>query len=95
MIKKLLLIFSFITLVTIAFIGITYAAQEGEKIVISEEQRSQLIKIIDILPKNFSVSDFKEKSSLSRKYAIPYLEFLDRELITKKIDSSGLRMKIN
>jgi len=67
----------------------------SKKIVISEEQRSQLIKIIDILPKNFSVSDFKEKSSLSRKYAIPYLEFLDRELITKKIDSSGLRMKIN
>jgi len=67
----------------------------SKKIVISEEQRSQLIKIIDILPKNFSVSDFKEKSSLSRKYAIPYLEFLDRELITKKIDRSGLRMKIN
>jgi len=67
----------------------------SKKIVISEEQRSQLIQIIDILPKNFSVSDFKEKSSLSRKYAIPYLEFLDRELITKKIDSSGLRMKIN
>ena len=67
----------------------------SKKIVISEEQRSQLIKIIDILPKNFSVSDFKEKSSLSRKYAIPYLEFLDRELITKKIDSSGLRIKIN
>ena len=67
----------------------------SKKIVISEEQRNQLIQIIDILPKNFSVSDFKEKSSLSRKYAIPYLEFLDRELITKKIDSSGLRMKIN
>ena len=67
----------------------------SKKIVISEEQRNQLIQIVDILPKNFSVSDFKEKSSLSRKYAIPYLEFLDRELITKKIDSSGLRMKIN
>ena len=67
----------------------------SKKIVISEEQRNQLIQIIDILPKNFSVSDFKEKSSLSRKYAIPYLEFLDKELITKKIDSSGLRIKIN
>ena len=37
MIKKLLLIFSFIVLATIAFSGITYAAQEGETIVISEE----------------------------------------------------------
>jgi len=37
MIKKLLLIFSFIVLATIAFSGTTYAAQEGETIVISEE----------------------------------------------------------
>ena len=37
MIKKLLLIFSFIALATIAFSGTTYAAQEGETIVISEE----------------------------------------------------------
>ena len=37
MIKKLLLTFSFIALATIAFSGTTYAAQEGETIVISEE----------------------------------------------------------
>ena len=37
MIKKLLLIFSFIALATIAFSGTTYAAQAGETIVISEE----------------------------------------------------------
>ena len=37
MIKKLLLIFSFIVLATIAFSGTTYAAQTGETIVISEE----------------------------------------------------------
>ena len=37
MIKKLLLIFSFIALATISFCGTTYAAQEGETIVISEE----------------------------------------------------------
>ena len=67
----------------------------SKNIVISEDQKNQLVKIIDILPKNFSVTDFKEKSSLSRKYAIPFLEFLDKELITKKIDSSGLRKKIN
>ena len=67
----------------------------SKNIVISEDQKNQLVKIIDILPENFSVTDFKEKSSLSRKYAIPFLEFLDKELITKKIDSSGLRKKIN
>ena len=37
MIKKLLLTLSFIVLATIAFSGTTYAAQEGEKIVITEE----------------------------------------------------------
>ena len=37
MIKKLLLTFSFIVLTTFAFSGTTYAAEEGEKIVITEE----------------------------------------------------------
>ena len=37
MIKKLLLTLSFIVLTTIAFSGTTYAAQEGETIVITEE----------------------------------------------------------
>ena len=37
MIKKLLLTLSFIALATIAFSGTTFAAQEGETIVISEE----------------------------------------------------------
>ena len=37
MIKKLLLIFSFIILATIAFNGTTNAAQAGETIVVSEE----------------------------------------------------------
>ena len=67
----------------------------SKNIVISEDQKNQLIEIIDSLPENFSVTNFKEKSSLTRKYAIPFLEFLDKELITKKIDSSGLRKKIS
>ena len=67
----------------------------SKNIVISEDQKNQLIEIIDSLPENFSIANFKEKSSLTRKYAIPFLEFLDKELITKKIDSGGLRKKIN
>ena len=72
-----------------------YLFRVSKNIVISEDQRNQLLKIIDSLPNNFSVTDFKEQSSLTRKYAIPYLEFLDKELVTKKIDSNGLRTKIN
>ena len=67
----------------------------SKNMVISEDQKNQLLDIVDSLPNNFSVTDFKEQSSLTRKYAIPYLEFLDKELVTKKIDSSGLRTKIN
>ena len=67
----------------------------SKNIVISKDQKSQLIEIIDSLPNNFSVTDFKEKSSLTRKHAIPFLEFLDKELVTKKLDSSGLRKKLN
>ncbi|MFL2670560.1 MAG: SelB C-terminal domain-containing protein [Candidatus Actinomarina sp.] len=67
----------------------------SKNIIISEDQRDQLLEIIDSLPNNFSVTDFKEQSSLTRKYAIPYLEFLDKELVTKKIESNGLRTKIN
>ena len=67
----------------------------SKNIVISEDQRDQLLEIIDSLPNNFSVTDFKEQSSLTRKYAIPYLEFLDKESVTKKIDSNGLRTKID
>ena len=37
MIRKLLLTLSFIALTTISFSGTTYAAQEGETVVISEE----------------------------------------------------------
>ena len=44
MIKKLLLTLSFIALVTLAFSGTTYAAQEGETIVITEE----LTKLVNL-----------------------------------------------
>ena len=42
MIKKLLLTFSFIALVTITFSGTMYAAEEGKKIVITEELANTL-----------------------------------------------------
>ncbi len=67
----------------------------SKNIIITEDQKDQLMEVVNSLPDNFSVTDFKEQSSLTRKYAIPYLEFLDKELVTKKVDSSGLRTKIN
>ena len=71
-----------------------YLFRVSEKLIISKNQRSDLIKIIEKLPQDFSVKEFKEVSNLSRKYTIPFLEFLDRQLITKKINSEGLRRRI-
>ncbi|MGB7721732.1 MAG: SelB C-terminal domain-containing protein [Bryobacteraceae bacterium] len=35
-------------------------------------------------PARFNVGTFKEWTGVSRKYAIPLLEFLDRERITRR-----------
>ena len=62
------------------------------KIIISDVHLKQLVKIVELMPNEFSVKEFKDKTSLSRKYAIPYLELLDKlELL--KIDKAGSRKK--
>ncbi len=63
----------------------------NSKLIICDKHLEKLISIVKKLPKNFSVTDFKEESSLSRKYSIPYLELLDKLKITTKIDKSGIR----
>ena len=65
------------------------------KLIISKDQRRDLIKIIELLPREFSVKEFKDLSKLSRKYTIPFLEFLDKQFITKKINNEGLRRRID
>ena len=55
---------------------------------------NQLFKIIGFLPNKFSIKEFKDKSNLSRKYAIPYLELLDKVGVTQKIDKAGSRKKL-
>ncbi len=63
----------------------------NSKLIISDLHLEKLISIVKRLPKNFSVSDFKKESNLSRKYSIPYLELLDKLQITTKIDKLGTR----
>ena len=78
MIKKLLLIFSFIILATIAFNGTTYAAQTGEIIVITEEltKLNKLYKEGVITEEEFSKaksillnpdSDISKKKKIDKK----------------------------
>ena len=64
------------------------------KIIISDTHLKQLVQIVGFMPDEFSVKDFKDKSNLSRKYAIPYLELLDKIGVTQKIDKAGSRKKL-
>ena len=64
------------------------------KIIISDKHLKQLVEIIGFMPDKFSVKDFKDKSNLSRKYAIPYLELLDKIGVTQKTDKAGSRKKL-
>ena len=66
----------------------------NSKIIISDKHLNKLIKLIESLPSEFKIKDFKEVSKLSRKYTVPYLELLDKLGITTKIDKSGTRKKI-
>ncbi len=71
-----------------------YLYRIDKNIIIGKEHKSQLVEILQKLPDIFDVSEFKEASNLSRKFAIPYLEFLDKCLYTSKIDGSGKRKKL-
>jgi selenocysteine-specific elongation factor len=39
-------------------------------------------------PAKVDVGSFKEKYGISRKYAIPLLEYLDRERVTRRVGDS-------
>ena len=66
----------------------------SKNIIITDSHLEILIKHIEKLPLEFTVSQFKDETKLSRKYAIPMLELLDKKLITSKINTSGERKKL-
>jgi hypothetical protein len=66
----------------------------SKNLIITDFHFSQILAILKSLPVEFSISDFKEKTKLSRKYTIPILELLDKKLITAKVDRGGKRKKL-
>jgi selenocysteine-specific elongation factor len=48
------------------------------------EALKQRVRALFVPGRAFSVSEFKDAFSLSRKYAIPFLEYLDRERVTRR-----------
>ena len=71
-----------------------YLYRINKKLIISDHHKNTLIELLKDLPDIFTVKEFKDIASLSRKYAIPYLEFLDNESLTAKIEDSGKRKKL-
>ena len=80
MIKKLLLIFSFIVLVTITYGGTTYMSQAGEKIVISEE----LANTLNILKNLYNEGVITEEEFSSAK-----------SMLLDPVSTSGKKTKKN
>ena len=71
-----------------------YLYRLNKKLIISDLHKNSLIELLKDLPDIFTVKEFKDFANLSRKYAIPYLEFLDSESLTAKIEDSGKRKKL-
>jgi len=80
MIKKLLLTFSFIVLTTITFSGTTYAAEEGKKIVITEE----LANTLNILKNLYNEGVITEEEFSSAK-----------SMLLDPVSTSGKKTKKN
>ena len=66
----------------------------SKSIIIADFHLEILLKHLEKLPAEFTVSSFKDETKLSRKYAIPMLELLDKKLFTSKINTSGDRKKL-
>ena len=109
MIKKLLLIFSFIILATIAFNGTTYAIQTGEIIVITEElyklnklykegfiTEEEFSKAKSILLNPDSGTTKEELSKLNKLYELSKLNKLYKEgFITEEEFSKAKSILLN
>ena len=80
MFKKLLLTFSFIALITVAFSGTTYAAEEEKKITVSEELANTL-NILNNLYKEGVITEDEYSSA--------------RTMLLDPVSSSGKKTKKN
>ncbi len=61
----------------------------GEDLIYLQEQLDDIVRQLDTLPEQFTVADFRDALRLSRKYAVPLLEYLDSQRVT--IRSGDLR----
>jgi len=48
------------------------------------EDATRMIEVMRSMGEPFSVSDFRQKAGISRKHAVPFLEYTDRESVTMR-----------
>lgn len=64
--------------------------RDGELVKISDEfvylpeDAERLRRVIASMPDEFTVADFRDSADLSRKYAVPVLEWADAEGLTRR-----------
>ena len=64
----------------------------SDDFVLLPEQAAQLRDLLQEMPEEFKVSDFRDAAGLSRKYAVPFLEWADKEGLTvRRGDTRRLR----
>ncbi len=66
----------------------------SKNLIITDFHFDLILEILKSLPCEFTVADFKEKTKISIKYTIQILEFLDKKLVTTKLDKEGKRKKL-
>jgi selenocysteine-specific elongation factor len=51
-------------------------------LVMLPDQIEQIRRLIESMPDGFTIADFRDRTGLSRKYAVPILEWADTEGLT-------------
>ncbi|HUP16270.1 MAG TPA: selenocysteine-specific translation elongation factor [Acidimicrobiia bacterium] len=61
----------------------------SDDLVYLPEEAAQMVELVRCMAGPFSVSEFRQRAGISRKHAVPFLEYTDRESVT--IRSGDLR----
>ena len=54
----------------------------SDDLVYLPEEATRMLDLLRSIGRPFSVSEFRQKAGISRKYAVPFLEYTDRESVT-------------
>ena len=56
----------------------------SDDLVYLPEEAARMVELVGSMPGPFSVSEFRQRAGISRKHAVPFLEYTDRESVTMR-----------